>query len=467
VRRRLTLAICGMVAASLLLAGLGTLALSRLGARENTRDDLERQASAFAQVFEELSQPPGAGARTAPLLARQRLQKIATTLKLEDIGFLFAGPALDYRGDIPAGIELAQLQPDRLRAGQIVTGYEHGVVFAAAPGVYERTLASGQREPLGGFVIVLTNKPASVAPPALRWFALASVGTMLLGAIVAFRLTRTLTRPVVAASETAHRIASGDLAARVPEPRPDATDELSELSRSINTMAAGLERSRGLERQFLMSVSHDLRTPLASIQGYAEALADHAIEPGRAGEVILAESKRLDRLVADLLLLSRLDARSFTFDIRTVDAGNLTAATVTAFVPRAQERGVTLTMHAPLTALVARVDGDRLGQAVANLLEYALKFARERMDVSVGLDGGWVLLSIADDGPGIAPEDLPHVFERLYVARHRPTPKESGSGLGLAIVRELTEAMGGHVAARSPVPATGAGTEMLIALRPA
>jgi two-component system sensor histidine kinase BaeS len=467
-RRRLTIAICGMVAAALLAAGLGTLALSRLGARDATRKDLERQASAFAQVFEELGEPQiGGQPRTTPLLARQRLQQVASTLKLEDIGFLVAGPNLDYRGDIPAGIALADLKPERLRNDHIVTGYENGKVFAAAPGFYERTLANGQRERVGGFVVVITSKPASVAPPAVRWFLLASIGTLLLGALVAFRLTRTLTKPVVAASATAHRIATGDLAARVPEPPADATDELSELSRSINAMATGLERSRGLERQFLMSVSHDLRTPMASIQGYAEALVDEAIDPRRAGDVILAESKRLDRLVTDLLLLSRLDARSFTFDVRVVDAGSLVAATVSGFVPRAQERGVTLMMHPSPTPATAVADGDRLGQAIANLLENALKFARQRIDVSLRSEGGWIVLSIADDGPGIAPEDLPHVFERLYVARHRPTPKESGSGLGLAIVREIIEAMGGHVTARSPIPHTAAGTEMLIALRPA
>jgi two-component system phosphate regulon sensor histidine kinase PhoR len=207
---------------------------------------------------------------------------------------------------------------------------------------------------------------------------------------------------------------------------------------------------------------------MASIQGYAEALTDGAIEPQRAGEVILAESKRLDRLVTDLLLLARLDARSFSFDLRSEDVATIAAGIVAGFAPRAGESDVTIELRRPTDAVLALVDADRLGQVIANLLENARKFAAARIEVGVWRDGDWVIVSVADDGPGIAPEDLPHVFERLYVATHRPTPKESGSGLGLAIVRELVETMGGHVNARSPAPRSPApalGTEIAVALR--
>ncbi len=315
-------------------------------------------------------------------------------------------------------------------------------------------------------MIVLARRPASSASPAARWFLLAAAATLLAGALVAVRLSRTLTHPLDAARDATSRIADGDLAARVPDPHPTATDELSQLSRSINAMAISLERGRGLDRQFLMSVSHDLRTPMASIQGYAEALTDHAIDPKRAGEVILSESRRLDRLVTDLLLLARLDARAFTFDIRPLDLVPIVHALVNGFGPRAVERGIELRVDAP-SSLLAHVDGDRLAQVLANLVENALKFARSNVGLALRSDNEWVVLAVSDDGSGIAAEDLDHVFERLYVARHHPTPKESGSGLGLAIVRELVETMGGHVHARSPVPQTGVGTEMLVALRPA
>jgi signal transduction histidine kinase len=219
-----------------------------------------------------------------------------------------------------------------------------------------------------------------------------------------------------------------------------------------------------------MSITHDLRTPLTSIQGYAEALADEAVEPKKAAATILEQSHRLNRLVTDLLDLARLDQQTFSLDITRGDVGGVVDGTVRAFGQKATDKHIALTYATP-EPLFALIDGMRLEQAVANLLDNALKFARTRIDVTVFVHEGWVAISVADDGNGIAPDDLPHVFERLYVAKARPTPKESGSGLGLAIVRELISAMGGHVAARSPVPSSdggpASGTQMLVYLRPA
>ncbi len=465
-RRRLLLTICGTVLATLLFAGAGTLLLARFGATEATKRDLEEQATALASVFDELNilalRPGNTGPNspTSPqqrAAVRTRLKNFTTNLKLDDIGFLYGTSFANLEGETPIGITLSKIDMASLEAGTRVSGKRNGIVYAAAPGTSR----------LGSYVIVLARKPASSAAPAARWFLLAAAGTLLAGALIATRLSRRLTNPLVDARDATSRIANGDLAARVDDPHPGATDEMSELSRSINAMAASLERSRGLERQFLMSVSHDLRTPMASIQGYAEALTDQAIEPQRAGQVILSESRRLDRLVTDLLLLARLDARAFTFDVRPLDLVPIVQASAHGFEPRAIERGLTLGVDTPPEPLLALVDGDRLAQILANLVENALKFAGSRVDVSLRADNGWVVLSVADDGPGIAPEDLPHVFERLYVARHRPLPKETGSGLGLAIVGELAETMGGQVHARSPVPETGRGTQMLVALRPA
>ena len=465
-RRRLLLTICGTVLATLLFAGAGTLLLARFGATEATKRDLEEQATALASVFDELNilaLRPGTTGPNSPTSPQQRaavrtrLKNLTTNLKLDDIGFLYGTSFADLEGETPNGITLSKIDMASLEAGTRVSGKRNGIVYAAAPGTSR----------LGSYVIVLARKPASSAAPAAQWFLLAATGTLLAGALIATRLSRRLTNPLVAARDATSRIANGDLAARVDDPHPGATDEMSELSRSINAMAASLERSRGLERQFLMSVSHDLRTPMASIHGYAEALTDQAIEPQRAGQVILSESRRLDRLVTDLLLLARLDARAFTFDVRPLDLVPIVQASAHGFEPRAIERGLTLGVDTPHEPLLALVDGDRLAQILANLVENALKFAGSRVDVSLRADNGWVVLSVADDGPGIAPEDLPHVFERLYVARHRPLPKETGSGLGLAIVGELAETMGGQVHARSPVPETGRGTQMLVALRPA
>ena len=245
--------------------------------------------------------------------------------------------------------------------------------------------------------------------------------------------------------QTARRIAAGDLSARA-DLGSQRNDEMTDLGRALNAMAAQLEHARGLERDFILSVSHDLRTPLTSIRGYAEALADGTLDDvdGRkkAAEIIGAESRRLERLVADLLDLARLDAHEFSLTPRPVDAGEVVHAAALAFGPAADELGVAMHVDAP-EPVPADADPERLGQIVANLVENALKYATSRIDVTAAPDGQ-VVVRVQDDGPGVSALDLPHVFDRLYASRTVPGRKV-GTGLGLAIVRELSVAMGGTV----------------------
>jgi two-component system sensor histidine kinase BaeS len=226
-------------------------------------------------------------------------------------------------------------------------------------------------------------------------------------------------------------------------------------------MAAALERARGLEQQFLLSVSHDLRTPLTSIRGYAEAIDDGNVDPKRAATVIRTESARLERLVADLLDLAKLQARAFTFTIEPLDV----SVAVHTVVAGAAGSKPGIAFH-PVTSgpLLVMADPDRFAQALANLVENAGKYARSSVLVSARSEGGRAVVTVDDDGPGIASHDLPHVFERLYVARHQPQRRENASGLGLAIARELVTSMGGEVAAGS-APTGGARLSIMLPLR--
>jgi two-component system sensor histidine kinase BaeS len=213
-------------------------------------------------------------------------------------------------------------------------------------------------------------------------------------------------------------------------------------------MAAQIEHSRGSERAFLLSISHDLRTPLTSIRGYAEALADGTLDDAdpnerkRAATVIGAEARRLERLVRDLLDLSRLDSRQFSLRPEPCDATEIVRDAATAFMPQAHDVGVTLeiTTGPPLPV---DLDPERLGQIVANLVENALKYAATTVTVYAAAHGpAHVAVVVVDDGPGIPPDQLDRVFERLYTVRATPG-RAVGTGLGLAIVRELAAAMGG------------------------
>lgn len=445
-QRRISIAILGTVAAALVLAGLGTFLLERTGARKDTVTSLRSEAEAVVSLVSF----DATGARTPP-----RFKRVRAGLRLQGIEFLAIGPRGRILGQLPVGVTDSDLAIDRLREGETLSGSHGQLVYALAP----------QVRPKGTVVVAALTRSVEARQLPDRWFVVAAGITLLIGALVAVWLSGSLTRPLHQAEGATHRIAAGDLSARLPDPRPSARDELSDLVRSINTMAEGLERSRGLERQFLMSVSHDLRTPLTSIRGYAEAITDGtASDHAAAAGIILSESRRLERLVGDLLDLAKLDAHRFSFDIRPVEVDEVVTDTAEGFRREAEAGGIRFTVDDDPTRSVAQVDPDRLAQIVANLTENALKYAIGSVRVGTAAFAGGVAIVVADDGPGIAAEDLPHVFERLYVARRRPVRKESGSGLGLAIVRELIVAMGGSVDAESPISPEGRGTRMVVRL---
>jgi two-component system sensor histidine kinase BaeS len=435
--RRLTLVILGAVAATLLFAGVGTLVLARLGARDQTQNELRRQAVDIASSIQTLDDRGQLGV----------LANLRRALHLDGIAVIRFGPAGRTVDTLPSGVTLENLDLTELRVGQTLTGGSGSLVFAAAPAAITVHLPQGGDEHVLA-VVVLTRKVDALLRPAVGWFLIAAVGTLVIGALVAWRFGRRLTRPVRQAEEATRRISAGDLSARVPTSTRDKKDELTSLIASINTMAEVLERSKGVERQFLLSVSHDLRTPLTSIRGYAEAIADGALpDAAEGGAIILSEARRLERLVGDLLDLARLESRSFALALGPVDLVDVAAGTVDGFRPEAGDAGIAMQLVTSDEPTIVHGDADRLAQIAANLVQNALKFARTEVRVSVESANGWARLAVSDDGPGIAPEDLPHVFERLYVSRHRPIRKEIGSGLGLAIVRELVTAMGGTVEA--------------------
>ncbi len=293
-------------------------------------------------------------------------------------------------------------------------------------------------------------------------FLIAVAAAVVLAALLAVALSRPLGRRLKGLAGAARAIAAGDLSARAPE---RGRDEVAEVARSFNDMAEQLEAARRRERDFLMSVSHDLRTPLTTIRGYAEGLADDAIatdDLARVGSVLHVQADRLSRLVDDLVLLSRLEARQFTLRREPVDLAAHLKEVAESMRGRADGARVRLlTEIAPVGAVV--VDPDRVAQVAGNLLENALRYTPEggAVTLRVGGSDGRTWFEVADTGPGIDPADLPRVFERLYVAqRYRPVRPE-GSGLGLTIVKELVDAMGGTVDVTS---APGRGTTVRVTL---
>jgi two-component system, OmpR family, sensor kinase len=439
--RRLTIVIVSVVVATLLLAGAGTLLLSAARARTTTVKELRTQAEqTAANIGEVLDIDESLPAVEQAKQLKNRLRLLATmrqVVKLDDISVLIVTRNGQVQGELPGALSMDDIQLDVLATGQSTADNRGKLAFAAAP-------AQG---PAGReYIVIVTRRIEAGLGPSFRLFVWASFATILLALGAAYLLGRRLSKPIREASAATQQIAAGQLSTRLVEPPAGQHDELAELARSVNGMAAALERSRGLEQQFLLSVSHDLRTPLTSIRGYAEAIDDGNVDPKRAAAIIRSEAGRLERLVADLLDLAKLQSRSFTFAVQPVDV-SAAAHTVTAAAAGSKPG---ITFH-PVTSgpLMVNADPDRLGQALANLVENAGKYAVSDVLVSTRAENGWAVVTVDDDGPGISAHDQPHVFERLYVARHQPERRENASGLGLAIVRELITDMGGEVAASS------------------
>lgn len=280
---------------------------------------------------------------------------------------------------------------------------------------------------------------------------------LVIAVLVAVFASRAIARPLKRVGEAGRQLAAGDPPAALPVKGPR---ELRALASSFNEMAEELTRAREAERTFLMSVSHELKTPLAAIQAYAEGLEDGVLPPDEAGKVIAEESQRLERLVTDLLTLARLREARFTVNEEAVSLSEIVGQVIHRHEPQARLLGIHLETNPSLSTRAVLADRDRLVQAVSNLVENALRYAPENSIVTIEAED--TRIAVSDQGPGLTSDDLAHVFERFFLYRRYSLVRPVGTGLGLALVKELVEAMAGTVKASSR---PGEGATFTIDLR--
>ncbi|HEX6506844.1 MAG TPA: HAMP domain-containing sensor histidine kinase [Chloroflexota bacterium] len=298
---------------------------------------------------------------------------------------------------------------------------------------------------------------AAASAPASIWSVpLVALATLILTLVaIGWFLRWTLIKPLAATSDAARRIAAGDLTIKLPTSRVREVAQLNaaflamsdELRESLYRQAA-LEEER---RLFVSAIAHDLRTPLFSLRGYLEGLEQGvATTPQKVARYIKVcreKADALERLIADLFAYTRVEYLEGTLQHAPLDLGMLLRKVVEGRQREAEADGVRLKMDEPARACMVEGDEQLLGRVVENLLDNALRYTPPggKIDVRWGSQGDIVQFTVADTGPGIAPRDLPHLFEPMYRADPSRSRETGGTGLGLAIARRIMRAHDGDL----------------------
>lgn len=267
-------------------------------------------------------------------------------------------------------------------------------------------------------------------------------------ALIAFVSRRTMA-PLRSLESAAQRLGTGDLSQRVPV---RGADEVARLGHTFNAMAQELERAETQRRNLVADVAHELRTPIANIQGYLEAVRDGLLPPDEATLAsLLGQTANLSRLVQDLALVAQAEAGALRIDPQPAPLAPVLRHALDAFAARAEAKGVALSADLPQDLPPALIDPARVNQAAAVLLENALTHTpqggRVTLTARAGVDS--VAVSVADSGAGIPAADLPYVFDRFYRADPSRSRATGGVGLGLTIAKQLIEAHGGTIGVES------------------
>ena len=285
---------------------------------------------------------------------------------------------------------------------------------------------------------------------SLVWVGMAVLAT---GLAASYAVARSITVPLRNLSRAAEQIEQGNFDQQVPV---ETKDEVGQLAAIFNRMAETLAVNTSLRRQFLANIAHELRTPLAIIQGHLEGMLDGVIEPSQEQLSSLHEEAiRLNRLITDLRDLSLAEVRQLALEKSVTDVNQIVSRALYMLKPLADGKAIRVNCTLDKNLPEIAVDTDRISQVFYNILVNAIRYSPAKSIIRVvtmtaEMEGRpWLKISVEDTGPGIAQEDMPHIFDHFYRGDKSRDRKSGGSGLGLAIVKQLVEIHGGKVAVES------------------
>jgi two-component system, OmpR family, sensor kinase len=429
-----------LAAAAALITAIVAGGLSIALVQRTSADNAQKQLAQLANVTQTTTEV-GASATASAQRARR-------TLNVLKIDYASVGPAGRVVSDSPLARDaVTPAMVTALLAGESVS--QTARVDGQSVYIEGRTIAT-----TGAIVLVQKRSDAvAVGQRAVRWILLALVIAVVLAIGLALFVARRLARPLKRTAAAAHALAAGQRDVIV---YPEGPEEVAEVADAVNALASSLSHSEAREREFLLSISHDLRTPLTTIGGYAESLADGMIAPERTqevGAVLLAESQRLSRLVADLLDLARLGAQEFRIDVIDLDILAFARTTAAVWAARCGAVGVRFVLDAPAGSVLVRTDPTRLRQALDGLFDNALRLTPAGAAIvlavrpMLGPDNPWVAVEVRDGGPGLSDADLAVAFERSALYDRYRGVRPVGTGLGLAIVHALVTRLGATIEA--------------------
>ena len=423
---RISLLAVAVVALTAVIAGGIAASLIRQSSGSAARQQLARVADETKTSYEDGS------------LVRPRAELVALAVSIGTIG---------RGGQVTSANPRARDALTRAEIARVLAG---GSVSATRTVDGRVMLVEARSVPTGGFVLVQRRSDAlSDGNRAIRRLVIALVVAAILAALLGLLVAWRLARPLRRTAAAAHALADGRRDVEVDVAGPA---EVAEVAEAVRTLAASLATSEARQREFLMAISHDLRTPLTALSGYAESLADGVVpaeDTARAGTVMLGEARRLERLVADLLDLARLDAQEFRIDPIDIDVDALLAEAGAVWTRRCSAAGVVFALESPAPGVRVRSDPVRIRQILDGLLENALRLTPSGAPIVLAgrEEREAVVFEVRDGGPGLTDADLAEAFDRFALYDRYRGIRQGGTGLGLTIVQRLTDRLGGRVAA--------------------
>ena len=375
----------------------------------------------------------------------------AYTMVVERTGkfYIYSSQVEDFQNLAPSQSELSEYQELALQGQEKVfqTPSDEGIFFTVMVPWLQQGFLNAPRTVMGYVLIKTAAQTVHAAYQEMVWqTALAAIGVFLFAAAVVFFVAQQITRPLTVMARAASQMARGDFEVKAPE---EGGKEIEELARSFNQMGAQLSTMEQSRRDFVANVSHELRSPITSIKGFAQGMLDGTIPQEMHAQylqVVVDETQRLAKLINNLLNLSRMENQDTNLAFSHFDLNEMTRRVLISRMTQIDDKNLDIEVNFEDEPCFVHADADQIQQVIINLLDNAVKYtpAHGTVTLTTKIMEDHVVLRVKDNGMGIPASDAPYIFDRFYKVDKAHTVGK-GTGLGLAICKRIMERHGQQI----------------------